>query len=73
MTRTRVKICGITRPDYARAAAGAGADAIAAICDLLAPERAPASAARVTQLIEALGRTASHESVAEPPERDPTR
>ena len=28
MTRTRVKICGITRPDYARAAAGAGADAI---------------------------------------------
>ena len=28
MTRTRVKICGITRPEHARAAAGAGADAI---------------------------------------------
>ena len=28
MNRTRVKICGITRPDHARAAAGAGADAI---------------------------------------------
>ena len=26
--RTRVKICGITRPEHARAAAGAGADAI---------------------------------------------
>ena len=28
MNRTRVKICGITRPEHARAAAGAGADAI---------------------------------------------
>ena len=28
MRRTRVKICGITRPEHARAAAGAGADAI---------------------------------------------
>ena len=28
MRRTRVKICGITRPEQARAAAGAGADAI---------------------------------------------
>ena len=28
MRRTRVKICGITRPDHARAAAGLGADAI---------------------------------------------
>ena len=28
MIRTRVKICGITRPDHARAAADAGADAI---------------------------------------------
>ena len=28
MSRTRVKICGITRPEQARAAAGAGADAI---------------------------------------------
>ena len=28
MRRTRVKICGITRPDHARAAAGVGADAI---------------------------------------------
>ena len=28
MRRTRVKICGITSPEYARAAAGAGADAI---------------------------------------------
>ena len=28
MRRTRVKICGITRPEHARSAAGAGADAI---------------------------------------------
>ena len=28
MRRTRVKICGITRPEHAKAAAGAGADAI---------------------------------------------
>ena len=28
MRRTRVKICGITRPEHARAAVGAGADAI---------------------------------------------
>ena len=28
MRRTRVKICGITRPEHARAAAGVGADAI---------------------------------------------
>ena len=28
MNRTRVKVCGITRPGHARAAAGAGADAI---------------------------------------------
>ena len=51
----------------------AKADAIAAIYDLLDRERAPATAARVEQLIEALGRTASHESTAEPQERDPTR
>ena len=51
----------------------AKADAIAAIYDLLARERAPATAARVQLLIEALARSASHESVAEPQERDPTR
>ena len=28
MRRTRVKICGMTRPEHARAAAGAGADAV---------------------------------------------
>ena len=51
----------------------AKADAVAAIYDLLDRERAPATAARVEQLIEALGRSASYESGAEPQERDPTR
>ena len=43
------------------------------IYDLLDRERAPATAARVEQLIEALGRSASHESAAEPQGRDRTR
>ena len=44
----------------------AKADAIAAIYDLLDRERAPATAARVKQLIEALARRAPHESAAKP-------
>ena len=51
----------------------AKADAIAAIYDLLDRERAPATAPRVEQLIEALGRTASHDSAAESRERDFSR
>ena len=51
----------------------AKADAIAAIYDLLDRERAPATAARVEQLIEALGRTAPHEPSAKPLEREPSR
>lgn len=39
----------------------AKADAIAAVYDLLDRERAPATAARVKQLIEALAGGASHE------------
>ena len=49
------------------------ADAIAAIYDLLDRERAPATAPRVEQLIEALGRTARPDSDSESRERDPTR
>ena len=51
----------------------AKADAIAATYDLLDRERAPATAPRVEQLIEALGRTASHDSAAESRERDFSR
>ena len=51
----------------------AKADAIAAIYDLLDRKRAPATAARVEQLIEALSGGARHELAAEPPERDPSR
>ena len=51
----------------------AKADAVAAIYDLLDRERSPATAARVEQLIEALGRPASHEYATEPQERQPTR
>ena len=50
----------------------AKADAVAAIYDLLDRERSPATAARVEQLIEALGRPASHEYATEPQERDLT-
>ena len=51
----------------------AKADAIAAIYDLLDRERAPATAARVKQLIEAFAGGVPHGSVAKPPERGPTR
>ena len=50
----------------------AKADAVAAIYDLLDRKRSPATAARVEQLIEALGRAASHEYATEPQERDLT-
>ena len=50
----------------------AKADAVAAIYDLLDRERSPATAARVEQLIEALGRPASHEYATEPQARDLT-
>ena len=51
----------------------AKADAVAAVYDLLDRERAPATAARVEQLIDALGRTPSLEPFEEPSERDLTR
>ena len=44
----------------------ARADAIAAVYDLLDRERAPATAARVKDLIDALGRAPPDESSAEP-------
>ena len=51
----------------------AKADAIAAIYDLLDRERAPATAARVEQLIEALGRPTPRDPAGESREPESTR
>lgn len=51
----------------------AKADAIAAVYDLLDRDRAPGTAARVKQLIDALGRGPQREPVTEHSERDPSR
>ncbi len=52
MRRTRVKICGITRPEHARAAAGAGADAIGLM--FYAPSPRYVTRARAREICAAL-------------------
>ena len=52
MRRTRVKICGITRPEHARAAAEAGADAIGLV--FYEPSPRYVSRARARAVCEAL-------------------
>ena len=51
----------------------AKADAVAAVYDLLDRERAPATAERVKQLIDAIGRAPGDEPFVEGSERDPRR
>ena len=51
----------------------AKADAVAAVYDLLSCERTPATAERVKQLIDAIGRAPGDEPFAEGSERDPRR
>ena len=51
----------------------AKADAIAAVYDLLDRDRAPATAERVRELIEALGRVPAAEETAQRSESDPSR
>ena len=60
MRRTRVKICGITRPAHARAAAGVGADAIGLMFFQPSPryvtrERARAVCAALPPLVSVVG------------------
>ena len=60
MRRTRVKICGITRPEHAKAAAEAGADAIGLVFyepspRHVAPDRARAVCAALPPLVSVVG------------------
>ncbi|MCY4221748.1 MAG: phosphoribosylanthranilate isomerase [Thiotrichales bacterium] len=60
MRRTRVKICGITRPEHARAAARAGADAIGLMFyapspRYVAPDRAREICAALPPLVSVVG------------------
>ena len=60
MRRTRVKICGITRPDHASVAAGAGADAIGLMFyepspRYVTPARARAVCAALPPLVSVVG------------------
>jgi phosphoribosylanthranilate isomerase len=52
MTQTRIKICGITRPEHARAAAAAGADAIGVV--FYAPSPRAVSIAAAAEIADAL-------------------
>ena len=60
MRRTRVKICGITRPEHAKAAAGAGADAVGLMFyepspRYVTPARARAVCAALPPLVSVVG------------------
>ena len=60
MRRTRVKVCGITRPEHASAAAGAGADAIGLMFyepspRYVTPARARAVCAALPPLVSVVG------------------
>ena len=60
MTRTRIKICGITRPDDARAAVDLGADALGFVCwpgspRFIAPDRAAAIVRLLPAFVAAVG------------------
>jgi len=67
MPRTRIKICGITRPEDAIAAVDAGADAIGVV---LAPSPRQVSIERAAQIAAAVGPLVSVVGVFVNPERE---